>query len=48
MVLIYHMVLQDQRAKGSSNLTGGKLFKVSQYPVRFRGHRHCGSRDIIV
>ena len=47
MVSVCHVISQDHVTKGLTNY-GWKLLKVSQYPTKFCGHRHCGGGDIVV
>ena len=44
MVLVCHVVLQDNVTNGSSNFMGGR---VSYHPGKIGGQRHSGSGNIM-
>ena len=45
LVLLCHVILQDQVNNGLSNTMGRQYFKVSPHTVKFEGPRHFVSED---
>ena len=49
MFLVCHVILQNCVTKSYTVVTlWEELLNVSQHSVMFGGHRHCGSREVIV
>ena len=49
MFLVCHVILQNCVTKSDTVVTlWEEPLKVSQHPVMFGCHRHCGSREVMV
>ena len=48
MILAYHVILEDHLIKRVVGLYGLEPMKVRCHPIKFDGHRHCGTEDIVI